>query len=185
MFVTTLQLLLWTAVLLCVCVAAATDFRHRIIPDKIVGIIAICAILLILLSRPYTLWISLIAAIFMIFALGMFSRYNVVGGGDVKLISALSLLVPPADIPVLLAMIVIAGGVLGFTYLTARHVLVKSATQEATPSAAGSSAAPVTLLEMERAKILAGEPMPYGLAIAAGIITYVISEPPQCFYAML
>jgi len=184
MFITSLQLLLWTVVLLCVCVATATDFRDRIIPDEIVGIVSVCAILLILVSRPEALWISLIAAILLIFALGMLSRYNVLGGGDVKLICAASLLVPPADIPILLAMIVIAGGVLGCLYLAARYVLAKSAAQEPAPVTAGSINPPATLLESEKAKITAGEPMPYGFAILAGIVSYIISEPPQCFYVM-
>lgn len=178
------QILLWTAVLLCICYAAVSDFSHRIIPDQIVGIIAICAILLILISRPGDLWIGLITAILLIFLLGMFSRYDVLGGGDVKLIGTLSLLFPPAEIPFMLALIVIAGGVLGCAYLVARYIFTKFATREATPLTPGTISAPVTLLGSEKAKIVAGEPMPYGLAIAAGIISYVISEPPPCFSAM-
>ena len=63
------------------------------------------------------LWIGLLAALCVFFVLGVLAHYNAIGGGDVKLIAATCLLVPPDRIPLLLIEIALAGGVLSCLYL--------------------------------------------------------------------
>ena len=132
-------------------VAAAGDLRTRTIPNTLNLAIALCAIPFWWFS-DLPLWpdvgvrIGFALFLFAIFA-GAFAL-GAMGGGDVKLIGALALWLPPLAVLKLLIVMSIAGGVLTLVMLV-RHRLRKSSA------------------ELE---------IPYGVAIAFGGI-WLISEP--------
>ncbi|HEX8257191.1 MAG TPA: prepilin peptidase [Allosphingosinicella sp.] len=108
-------------------VAAAGDLRNRTIPNRLTGAVALLAI-------PFwwfaglTLWPDVIfqvcaaAAVFLLFALAF--QLGAMGGGDVKLVSALALWLPPLAVMKLLVIMSVAGGVLTLAMLV-RHRLRK------------------------------------------------------------
>ncbi len=174
----------WLVSLVALFVCAANDLKHRIIPNRWVLLIAASGLALTLALRPEQVWISLLAAAMILVGLGVLAHFDLIGGGDVKLISALTLLVPPAQIGALLILIALAGGVLGCLYFAARYRL-QSAASPQVDRAGGSRPAsrPQRLAARERARIAAGEPMPYALAVFGGLISYIARELPQCFSA--
>jgi prepilin peptidase CpaA len=101
-------------------VAVVTDWRSRIIPNRLNAAIALLAI-------PYwwasglALWpdvavqIAMAAGLFAVFALAF--RLGGMGGGDVKLIAALALWLPPGATLRLLVIMSIAGGLLTLAML--------------------------------------------------------------------
>lgn len=154
---------------------ALTDVRERIIPNEYVGVIAAGALALAMTSWPGRLWISVVIAIVLLVVLGFFSRLRLIGGGDAKLISAVTLLTPPALVGQLLVAIAIAGGILSCVYLAARWQLRRTAlAQNAPPTSGDSVFARDAVFAKECARIVAGQPMPYGVAIVCGAVFHFI-----------
>ncbi len=175
----------WAVALGALYLSAATDLKERIVPNKFVAVIAASGVALTLAVRPDQLWISLLAAAGVLVGLGVLAHYDLVGGGDVKLISALTLLVPPERIGMLLVGIVLAGGLLGCAYFAARHVLEKRVAEQGDRRAFEPRASSLDrLVRDECARIAAGEPMPYALAVLAGAASYVARELPKCYSAI-
>jgi prepilin peptidase CpaA len=94
-------------------------------------------------------------------------RQGWLGGGDVKLLAATALVVPPLQIGSLLFFTAQYGGVLAVIYL------VLSRTIRMTPTVQPRGALR-RLLRAERWRICRGAPLPYGFAIAVGGITLLI-----------
>ena len=96
-------------------------------------------------------------------------RRGWIGGGDVKLLSACTLLVPPASVPELVLSTAIAGAVLALLYLTLARLL---------PSVA--SPRPAGLLgrvwRAERRRIRRRLSLPYACAISAGVLLTLSSS---------
>lgn len=183
-----LHVLLWAAGLAALLASAWTDLRERIIPDELSGAVAVSGLALSFILRPGDAWIGLAAAVAVLFGLGVLSHFNLMGGGDVKLISAATLLVPPAQIAPLLLAIVIAGGVISCVYLAARLALARPRHRpEEMPASADMAGNPGSgpgsardWFAAECARIAAGDPMPYGLAILGGVAGYIAWELTQC-----
>ena len=140
--------------------AAFEDFRRLVIPNAVVA--GLCALWpLHLATGPgFTLAGSLYAAgcalaVFLCGAL-LFSR-GLIGGGDVKLLTAATLWAGPAATPTLLVVTAVLGGLLTL-------VLLSSATVRAAFSWA-------------RAAALRSVPVPYGAAIAAAAV--IVTVPPN------
>ncbi|MCW3475829.1 A24 family peptidase [Limobrevibacterium gyesilva] len=93
------------------------------------------------------------------------------GGGDVKLLAAAAIFVPPADVGNMLVAITLAGGVVGLFYLGWRFVLRRLAAQ---PRPRPSSLL-ARILRAERWRILRGCPLPYASAIAAGTLFVIVA----------
>ncbi|MGA7323860.1 MAG: A24 family peptidase [Rhodomicrobium sp.] len=102
----------WAVSIAALFASAVTDLRERIIPNTIPLIIAACGLALSLQGGPWRIGMNVAAAITVFLALGFLAHYGFIGGGDVKLISAVTLLVPPERIGPLLIEIAIAGGLL-------------------------------------------------------------------------
>lgn len=145
-------------------VAAAADIALRIIPDTV----PLCIAALGLSERAMAgdLARSLAAAL-AVFALASFAwRRGWLGGGDVKLLAACALLVPPASVPALVEYTALSGGGLAAVYLAARRL----------PPVAAAAQAPVRpalaarVWRIERWRALRGGSLPYGCAIAAGAL---------------
>jgi prepilin peptidase CpaA len=184
--------------LACLSVAVATDVAGRIIPNRVVLLALACGIALRLLSLRSPLWLGLLGPVAVLLALGLLASRDLVGWGDAKLITAVSVAVPPDRLMTLLLAIALAGGLLSCLYLALRFLLRRGpaaayalpgpvastmpARQEAVdgrarpghdggrrPSPAWLSAIP-RVASRERARILAGEPLPYAVAICGGVL---------------
>jgi prepilin peptidase CpaA len=177
-----IRAVLWSASLGILAAAAATDVKERIIPNRMVLFVAGVGVTLGLMSRPSLVWLSLLAAFGLLVALGLLARLNVLGGGDVKLIAAVSLLVPPDRIGSLLLAIAFAGGLLSLGYLAAyralKHVRIR---RRGVP--AHGRAKPDRWPHREWARIAGGDSVPYGMAILGGVAAHVASELYRCFSA--
>jgi prepilin peptidase CpaA len=90
-------------------------------------------------------------------------RSGWIGGGDVKLLSACALLVPPAAVPALVLSTAIAGAILALLYLGLARLLPKGATPR-----------PTGLLRRvwraEQRRIRRHRSLPYACAISAGVL---------------
>jgi prepilin peptidase CpaA len=123
----TSHIIILAALAVLVIVAAITDWRSRTIENWLNAAIAIGA-LLWWWANGYALWPSiamLVAQAVVTFALfaGMFAL-GAMGGGDVKMITALALWFPPAEFFHLISVMAIAGGLLTLAMLI-RHKLHK------------------------------------------------------------
>ena len=109
-------------------VAATGDLRARIIPNWLNAAIALLAIPFWWLSG-LPLWpevvaqIAIAAGVFAVFAIAF--RIGAMGGGDVKMVAALALWLPPLAVLKLLVIMSLAGGVLTLAMIV-RHRLAKA-----------------------------------------------------------
>jgi len=109
-------------------VAALSDWRERLISNRLNAAIALGAIPFWWASG-LTLWpdvalqVGTAALVFALFALAF--RFGAMGGGDVKLVAALALWLPPGATLKLLVIMSIAGGALTLAMLI-RHRMQKS-----------------------------------------------------------
>lgn len=177
-------LVLWLAVLATMFAAAVSDLKTRRIPNGLVLAVLALAMMLQLLSGRGTLWLSLLVAA-AVFVVGAFLAHaNVVGGGDIKLISAVTVLVPPPVVPALLICIALAGGVLSLFYLGATQLARRNggaalAAGEPLPGASEFD----HLVRIEVGRMLANEPMPYGVAIFGGVVSLILIGVIRCISA--
>src|SRR5215469_4757412 len=101
----------WLSELLGLSIAAAIDVRSRIIPDRVVLLLVANGLALRLgMAGWHQAAISLLAAGAILLVLGQAARHGLIGGGDAKLIAAVALFVPVADVPALVLAIALAGG---------------------------------------------------------------------------
>jgi prepilin peptidase CpaA len=131
--------------------AAAMDWRSRIIPNWLNAAIALGAIAFWVATR-LPLWpgvaihVGVAAAVLALFAIAF--HFDVMGGGDVKMLAALALWLPPLAVVRLLLIMSLAGGALTLAMLL-RH---------------------------RRSKAEGALEIPYGIAIAfAGL--WLVGEP--------
>jgi len=175
----------WPVSLFLLVASARSDLKDRLIPNEFVAAVAAIGLAQALLARPGLIWLSLLAAAVVFCGLGILSHYKIIGGGDLKLISAVTFLVPPDRVGQLLIEIALAGGLLSCFYLAA-HYGLKS--QRASPTAAPEVARPESgharMIETERDRIAAGASLPYALAVLGGVGIYLAREFFQCLYAM-
>jgi prepilin peptidase CpaA len=141
--------------------AAAHDVAVRTVPNVVSLIVAVAGLGLQMLDR------QLVPALFggaLVFA-GTWQcwRRGWIGGGDVKLLSACALLVPPALVPELLLSTTIAGGVLALCYLALSRLLPGGPAQRPT-SLIGR------IWRTERRRIRRRLSLPYACAISAGVL---------------
>jgi prepilin peptidase CpaA len=176
MIIHSLQMALWAIALTALLASAYNDLKDRIIPNELVCLVAASGIALGLLLRPGQIHISLLAAICLLFALGVLAHFYLMGGGDVKLISATALVVPPADIGRLLVFIALAGGLLSCAYLLAHRTLKRGRPGGLDQGGHG-------WLSREGARIASGDSVPYGVAILGGLAGMIAGEIPRCLSA--
>lgn len=115
--------------------AALGDWRRRIIPNWLNGAIALLAIPFwwasgLALWPDVALQVAVAALVFALFALAF--RFGAMGGGDVKLVTALALWLPWAAVVKLLVIMSVAGGLLTVAMLIP-HRLAKTAGQPEIP----------------------------------------------------
>lgn len=150
-------------------VAAMHDVALRIIPNAIPAALLGVGLLLRLINGGIVSGVALAAAVFV--AAVFCWRRGWMGGGDVKLLAATVLVVPPFEVGSFLVLTAQVGGVLALFYL------VLSRTVRLPPSGRRTVRARNVLLRIlraERWRICRGAPVPYGFAIAAGGIILLL-----------
>jgi prepilin peptidase CpaA len=167
-----LTVLLWIAALTILATIAVVDLKRRIIPNELVLATVAVGIGLRLVSASGMLWQSALAMAGTFLILGAIGRLGVIGGGDVKLIPAVSLLAPADHVLALLLDIAIAGGVLSIAYLVAR------------PGRRAAALLPGSNYARTMTKAAFDDGVPYGLAVCIGAAFYVAHEALRCFYAI-
>ena len=156
---------------LLLCIAAAFDTWKFIIPNAIaVGLVALFVVTALLL--PFDMgwrdWLSHLGAAAAVLAGGavMFA-FKKMGGGDVKLITAVAFWAGFEYVGELLLYITLAGGALAIGLMIVRRIIFALMT-------AGNS---MSKFKVPRV-LLTGEPVPYGLAIAPSAI-FLGTKLPQ------
>lgn len=175
----------WAASLILLAVCAATDLRDRIIPNELVAGIAAVGLAQSLLTRPGQAWLSMLIASLVFSGLGVLSHFKIIGGGDTKLISAVTFMVPPQDAGQLLTGIVLAGGLLSCLYLAASSLLRRQGSAfPPAPQAGQGGGGLAFVVQMERARIIAGDSLPYAVAVFGGAGFFLARGFLQCFYGI-
>lgn len=150
--------------------AAARDIATRLIPDGVPIALALAG----LLSRLMVGWaeagVSLAVAVVIFAALLPLAMRGWLGGGDVKLISAMAVGLAPHETWLFIVVTVFAGGVLGVAYIIGRHLV-----PETRVAAGGTLLRRVLVVEAWRMRRRG--PLPYAVAIAIGglIILYSLT----------
>ena len=177
-----MRAILWAAVLTVLVAAAGIDLKRRIIPNESVALVAVGGVVLSVLSRPGSTWLSVLFSLVVLLALLVLAHFNVVGGGDAKLIAAATLLVPPDAIVLLLVAIALAGGLLSGVYLALYHGMKgpRVAKRHGARGVRPSTRAFAKFRRNEHARMRAGQSVPYGLAVLCGVAFYLASELYQC-----
>lgn len=141
--------------------AAAHDVAVRTVPNTVSLIVAAAGLGLHALDG------QLLPALFaggMVFAGTWYCwRRGWLGGGDVKLLTACVLLVPPGSVLELVLSTAIAGGVLALSYVALARLLPGGATRRPTGLVR-------RVWRAERRRIHRGLSLPYSCAIAAGAL---------------
>ncbi len=157
-----------TALLL---LAALRDIASRIIPNAVA--LAIAGLGVALRIRAHDLPISLAAAAALFLLAAFCWRRGWMGGGDVKLLAAAALLLPPRLVPGYVLAVALAGGVLGLLYLGLGAFLRRRA-HAAAPRRSASLLR--RTLRAEAWRIRRRFSLPYGCAIAAGAL-FALLQP--------
>jgi prepilin peptidase CpaA len=145
--------------------AAWRDFATRTIPDGVSIALAAIGLGSQALGGLWPLLTSVATAATLGAILVFLHARDMLGGGDVKLASALALCLSPADTLNMVFATALAGGVLGVFYLALQRLLPVPTSGRPVPRPQG---APQRLLAVEAWRIRRRGPLPYGVAIAAG-----------------
>jgi prepilin peptidase CpaA len=146
-------------------IASFRDIASRVIPDFVSLSIAATGVAFSLADDNEIDALAASAAVFSVGALCW--RVGALGGGDVKLLSACALLVPPTLVPQLVLLTAMAGGLLACVYLVLRGVARtsrKPTSYERPQSLLGR------IVRVERWRIRRRTGLPYGCAIAIGTL---------------
>ena len=135
--------------------AVVADIRAREIHDWI----SVAFVLLCLFAWPVQGWRHVLGAGIVFCVFFVFWLLRIIGGGDVKLIAASSLLFPPAQQLWYIFHIAIAGGILAAFYLVGRGRL------QVPPSRWFGRTVRVECWRIRR-----GAPLPYAIGIAVGFV---------------
>lgn len=139
--------------------AALHDVAARTVPNGLVLALAITGLMARILD--HTLLIGLAAGFISFFAAAFCWRRGWMGGGDVKLLGAGALAVPPIDVLTFITVMAISGALLALVYLVGRSMPAPHRT-------ARPASFPARVARVERWRLHRGGPLPYACAIAAG-----------------
>ena len=164
-WIVTIALILEIALLLYV---ATIDVATRLIRNEICLALALLGIVGQLASPMQLVESAITAAILFLLLLVIYVQ-GWMGGGDVKLLAALTIGLPLTGVIQLLTVTALAGGV-----LAAMHLVMRQLPQPKLAPAGSSFARRV--YAVERWRHLRHAPLPYGVAIAFGGIWTILSK---------
>ena len=147
---------------------AIIDIATRLIRNEICLALALLGIAS-QFANPMQVAQSLIVATILLLLLLVIYQWGRIGGGDVKLLVALAIGLPPTGVIQLLTITALAGGVLALVHLMMRLLPYPKL------APAGSSLVR-RVYAIERWRHLRHAPLPYGVAIACGGIWTVFSK---------
>lgn len=142
---------------------ALQDLATRTIPDRVTLCVALLGVAAAAARGSLVASLPMAGLLFGLLLLPWFA--GLLGGGDVKLIPAITLLVPPSGIPALLCVVSLAGGVLAIVYLLLRRLC-----SDTSFGPDRHLSWPVRIWRVERWRIRRRGPIPYAVAIAAGTL---------------
>lgn len=154
-----------TASVLLLAIAALQDVAMRTVSNHLVIALAIAGMSLRSLNGSLPAGLLAAAIIFAIAAACW--RRGWMGGGDVKLLGAATLLVPPGSTPSLIVDVCLSGGVLSLVFLAARR-------RVAVPGRLRPRGLLARAVRVERWRLRRGGPLPYAVAIACGAIIVIV-----------
>jgi prepilin peptidase CpaA len=146
--------------------AGLHDAAARTIPNWIPASLALTGILLRVQQGNAMAGFGIAGLLLMI--LGVLWVRGFIGGGDMKLIPAVALVLPPSDAPVFVLSVAIAGGVLALIYLSLSLVVPR-------PRPGPRHGLLARLLKAEAWRMHRRGPLPYALAIAGGALPIFIN----------
>lgn len=151
--------------------AAARDIATRLIPDEVSIAIAVAG----LTGRVMTAgWadagLSLLIGVALFLLLLPLAARGLLGGGDVKVMSAMAVGLAPHETWFFIVTTVFAGGLLGVAYILGRHVVPQ-------PRLAGQASLLRRVLVVEAWRVRRRGPLPYAVAIAVGGILVLTLLP--------
>ena len=145
------------------CLAALHDIAARTIPDWMP--ITLTGVGIIERIMDGRLPAGLLAGVVVFVLTGLCWRRGWLGGGDVKLLGAAAIAIPPAVVPPFAVAVALAGGVLSLMYFAAGRLVPKPMP----PRSAGRRAKWLPrIMRIESWRLRRGGPLPYAVAIAAG-----------------
>ena len=158
-----------------VALAAFSDIRQRRIPNRLTGALAALYPVYVLVAPTPVAWAAalVLALLVTLVGFGLFAR-ALIGGGDVKLLAALSLWAGSEQFVWFMLVTTLAGGALSLLALWYRRW---GGVLEAQLGAFGFAATATHGLVSPETPASAAEPaatLPYGVAIAAGGIAIII-----------
>jgi prepilin peptidase CpaA len=144
--------------------ASLNDIVRRIIPDTIsLALVGIGFLLRLADGHVF----GAVVAVLVVFVISMACCLKGwMGGGDVKLLSACVLLVPPSQVFACVFWIGIAGGALALLYILLRRLIPRPGPRPANFIARAC--------RVEAFRIRRGGPLPYGVGIATGAILILL-----------
>jgi prepilin peptidase CpaA len=145
--------------------ASLHDIVTRTIPHSLLLALAAAGVATGAMDR-YLLG-SLLAACGVFVVSALCWRRGWMGGGDVKLLGAAALAIPPNSVLTFVAAVTIAGALLALLYLAARP-LVRP------PVPVRPDGLLARAMRVERWRIGRGGPLPYACAIAAGFLFVIV-----------
>jgi prepilin peptidase CpaA len=158
--------------------ASLSDLALRLLPNWTSAGTALIGIALRLLDG--TIFTALAAA-FAVFCAAYFCwRRGWIGGGDVKLLAACALLVPPELVPALIILTTWGGGVLALLYIGLGRLLPREPgttaprARRANAPRRGRPWLALRLWRVECRRILRRAPLPYGCVIAGAALILLL-----------
>lgn len=155
--------------------AAWRDVATRTIPDFVSIVVAVLGVASRLAVGWEALGFSVLVALAVFAAFVPLHARGLVGGADVKLLSALALGLSPLGSYELVVATALAGGVLASLYWTMQFALRRLGAGATLPC--GRGAVPLRVAVVELWRIRRGAPLPYGVAIAVAAGHVVLRHP--------
>ncbi len=150
--------------------ATLHDVATRTIPNWTSIGLALLGLLLRFADHQLVAGISLAAAVFVVSAFCW--QRGWMGGGDVKLLSAAAIFVPPGQVGNMLMAITLAGGAIGLLYVAIRFAVRRHADAAGRPRPRRLLA---RIARAERRRLLRGTSLPYASAIAVGTLFVIVA----------
>lgn len=141
--------------------AVLNDLAFRTVPNWIS--LALLALGIGIRTLDGGLALGLLACVLILLGAGFCWQRGWLGGGDVKLLAACGILVPPGLSGVMLLNVALAGGALALVYLALGRLLT-------VPGGACPPGRLRSIVWAERHRIHLRSPMPYASAIAVGAL---------------
>lgn len=153
---------------------AITDIKWRTIPNRVVLLVLLAGIVVRSGDGLEALLAALAVAGFIFAAMLLLFHLGLVGGGDVKLLAAASLLSAPGEVGGQLVLIALAGGVMALMLLL-RRVCQKLHRKDSVPAErdvvpADHFAPTLTANQQNELPGFQGDGLPYGVAICIGTL---------------